>query len=88
MKDNTLEHRFELEENDHTVFADYRRDGDTLYISHVEAPPPLRGTGAAGRLMQHIADMAHQEKLTIVPMCSYAAAWLQRHPEHHALIRR
>ena len=41
----------------------------------------LRGTGAASRLMQQIVDHARAEKLVIVPRCSYATAWFERHPE-------
>ena len=42
---------------------------------------PLRGTGAASRLMQQIVDHARAEKLVMVPRCSYARAWFERHPE-------
>jgi len=81
MIDNQEESRFELKENGLMVWAEYRiRDGKYL-IPHVEAEPPLRGTGAAGRLMQQITDHARLEKLIIVPRCSYARAWFERHPE-------
>ncbi len=81
MIDNRAENRFELHEDSHLVWANYRiRDGRTV-IPHVEADPALRGTGAAGRLMQQIVDYARAEKLVIVPRCSYATAWFERHPE-------
>ena len=81
MIDNRDRDRFELEESGHLVWAEYRiRDGKYL-IPHVEAELPLRGTGAAGRLMQQIVDHARVEKLVIVPRCSYATAWFERHPE-------
>jgi len=70
--------RFELVIDSHTTFADYRREGSTLIIDHVEAPQALRGTGAAGKLMQSIADKAKAENLHITPICSYAATWLKR----------
>ena len=76
--DNESAGRFEMAEGDHTVFADYRRTADRLFIEPVETPPPLRGSGAAGRLMALIADHAAGADLTIVPICSYAAAWLKR----------
>ena len=61
MIDNKDESRFELEEKGLLVWADYRiRDGKYL-LPHVEAEPPLRGTGAAGRLMQQIVDHARAE---------------------------
>jgi len=48
VKDNTERSRFELDVDGKIVFASYRRDGDLVRIPHVEAPPSLRGTGAAG----------------------------------------
>lgn len=75
---NDTGQRFELPLDGHTVFADYRKDGQTLYIDHVEAPPALRGTGAAGKLMQAIKDKATRENLKIIPICGYAASWLRR----------
>ncbi len=81
MIDNRDRDRFELEESGHLVWAEYRvRDGKYL-IPHVEAEPVLRGTGAAGRLMQQIVEHARTENLVIVPRCSYATAWFERHPE-------
>lgn len=64
------------------VWADYGVRGDARIILHVEADPALRGSGAAGRFMQALAEHARAEKLTLVPHCSYAAAWLKRHPEY------
>jgi len=79
--DNRELSRFELVENGLTVFAEYRiRDG-VYWLPHVEADPSLRGTGAADRLMQAIVAHARAEKLTLMPRCSYARAWFQRHPD-------
>ena len=64
-----------------TVFADYAVQGSTRSILHVEADPALRGTGAAGRFMQALAEHARAEGLKLAPRCSYAVAWLKRHPE-------
>jgi predicted GNAT family acetyltransferase len=64
-----------------TVFADYAVQGNTRLILHVEADPALRGTGAAGRFMQALAEHARAEGLKLAPRCSYAVAWLKRHPE-------
>lgn len=71
--------RYELVENGLTVFANCREADGALYIDYVEAPPELRGTGAAGRLMQALTDMADEKSLKIIPICGYAAAWIGRH---------
>ncbi len=78
--DNAARSRFELTEDGHVAFADYRRAHGALIIDHVEAPEALRGTGAAGRLMQGVADTARAAGETITPHCTYAAAWLKRNP--------
>ncbi|MFO1242215.1 MAG: GNAT family N-acetyltransferase [Rickettsiales bacterium] len=71
--------RFELVIDEHVVFADYRMDGTKLYVDHVEAAPELRGKGAAGQLMEELVSYAKAENLNLVPICSYAVAWLARH---------
>lgn len=75
---NEKTQRFELDTGEAIAFANYRLDGATLFIDYVEAPAVLRGTGAAGRLMQHIADLAQAKGYQMVPICSYAAAWISR----------
>ncbi len=84
--DNPTAERYELAIDGQVVFARYRRDGATLAIRHVEAPPALRGSGAASRLMDGIMQIARRDHLTVTPLCSYAAWWLRRHPEHHDLV--
>jgi predicted GNAT family acetyltransferase len=79
MRDNPSQGRFEAGEGADVVFADYRREGDQLFIDHVEAPMHLRGTGAAGALMAAIVDFAAGQRLTIIPICGYARHWLARH---------
>lgn len=84
--DNPDLNRFELEIDGQIAYARYRRDGDVLVIPHVEAPPALRGTGAAGRLMQGVMERARTDGLKVRPTCGYAATWIRRHKEFHDLL--
>ena len=86
LRDNTAASRYELDIDGETVFANYRKSGDTLTILWVESPPVLRGTGAAGRLMKLLGQEAAANKWNIVPVCGYAAAWLRRSPEFRSLV--
>ncbi len=86
LRNNTADSRYEMVEQDMTSWADYRLSGDRLYIDHVESPPALRGTGAAGRLMAALAADARTQGLRITPICGYAAAWLRRSPEFRDLL--
>ena len=82
LRNNEQKRRYELDVENQVVWADYQRDGERVVITHVEAPPALRGTGAAGRLMAALASEARSQNVRLVPLCGYAAAWLRRHPEH------
>lgn len=86
VKDDAARHRFELAEPQGVSFADYRREDGRLVILHVEAPPALRGAGAAGRLMEGVLAAARAEGRKVTPVCSYAAAYIRRHREHHDLL--
>ncbi len=86
MKDNQLQSRFELEVENEIAYADYRKDGNLLHIKYVYAPPALRGTGAAGKLMKEIMETARTKNMKVNPVCGYAASWIQRHKEFHDLL--
>jgi hypothetical protein len=68
------------------VWADYAVQGERRAILHVEADDALRGTGAAGRFMQALADHARAGNMRLTPRCSYAVAWFKRHPDQSDLV--
>jgi predicted GNAT family acetyltransferase len=86
LRDNTEASRYELDVEGQTVFANYRRSDGVLTILWVEAPPALRGTGAAGRLMTLVAEEAKSRGWRIVPVCGYAAAWLRGSKAYRDLV--
>lgn len=78
--------RYEMDEQGLTTYADYRRDGDRMFVDYVYAPPALRGSGASGRLMQALSADARSRGLKITPICGYAALWLRRSAEYRDLV--
>ena len=80
-KNNTKASRYELEVDGHISVADYQLDGDKLVITHVVVPEALRGKGIAAMVMEQVVADAKTKKLSIVPLCSYAAAYLKKHPQ-------
>ena len=81
VRDNAAASRFELEESGAVAYAEYRREDRRWVIPYVYAPPELRGEGTAGRLMEGVATRAREAGVRLLPVCSYAAAWLRRHRE-------
>jgi predicted GNAT family acetyltransferase len=84
--DNPARSRYELEVDGQIVFGNYRRQGDVLVLTHVEAPTRLRGTGAAGRFMEGLMQVVRAEGLKVVPRCGYAACWIQAHDRYRDLL--
>jgi predicted GNAT family acetyltransferase len=64
---------------------DYTLAAGVMTITHTGVPPAVGGRGIASALVQAAVDAARQENWKVEPACSYAAVWLQRHPEYHAL---
>lgn len=86
LHDNTARNRYEMDVDGQTVFANYRKADEVLTILWVEAPPVLRGTGAAGRLMTLVSEEARGQGWKIVPVCGYAAAWLRGSKTYRDLV--
>ena len=76
--DNKAKNRFEYHVGGSFAHADYRRENGTLFIDFVEAPKELQGTGAAGKLMREIVDLAASSGEKVVPICGYAASWMRK----------
>lgn len=83
---NEAAHRFEADLDGQVAVADYRRHGDTLYFTHTETPPRYRGRGIACQVVQTALEYAKAHELTVVPLCSFVAGYIQDHPEYQALL--
>ena len=73
--------RFELIVDGMLCRADYRMDGDTMWVVHTEVPPALEGRGLAARIVADVFAHARAAGLRVVPACSYVRAWAHRHPD-------
>ena len=85
---NPNEKRFETWIDGKLSKLDYIEDGKNFVITHVGVQPELRGQGVAGRIVQVGLEYARARSLRVVPMCSYAAAYIRRHPEYAELTRQ
>ncbi len=85
---NEAERRFETWIDGKLSKLDYIEDGKNFVITHVGVQPELRGQGVAGRIVQVGLEYAKARSLRVVPMCSYAAAYIRRHPEYAELTRQ
>lgn len=78
-------HRFVLQTPQGLAVCSYRRSlegkHEVLVLHHTEVPPALEGRGIAAALVAAALAWARGEGLRVRPVCSYVAAYMQRHPE-------
>ena len=72
--------RLTLGEGPTLSHLDYRRESGRYIVDAVVVAPQLRGQGIAGDLVAHAVATANDEGLAVQAYCSYAQAWLARHP--------
>ncbi|MBS0446130.1 MAG: N-acetyltransferase [Proteobacteria bacterium] len=73
--------RFEARVDGHPCVADYRLSDGTMLVTHTEVAPQLQGQGIAAQLMRTLLDYARDHGYKVRPLCSYARAYMRRHPE-------
>jgi hypothetical protein len=64
---------------------DYRLSDGVMTITHTGVPARVGGRGIAARITRFALEAARKEGWKVVPACSYAVAFMQRHPEFEAL---
>lgn len=85
--DNLARHRFELETEHGTAFADYQIDGETITFPHTVVPRAAEGQGVGSKLIAAALDSARDRGLTVIPLCPFVAAYIERHPETQDQVR-
>lgn len=88
--DNTIQHdakahRFNTVVDDVTGHVEYELAGDVMTLTHTIVPSAIGGRGIAGALVKAALDHARDEGWKVVPQCSYADTWMQKHPDYQGL---
>ena len=79
---NEAGHTFEVWIDGHLCKLDYMQDGNNFVITHVGVYPELRGQGIAGKIVEASLQYAKAKSLRVIPMCSYAAAYIRSNPQY------
>jgi hypothetical protein len=64
----------------------YGRRGDRLVLHHTEVDRSLGRQGLGSALVSGALDDIRARGLTIVPLCPFVRAYLDRHPEYGDLV--
>jgi predicted GNAT family acetyltransferase len=83
---NPAQQRFEWVENGALCVLDYELRDQIMTITHTGVPEAAGGRGIAGDLTQFALDTARREGWKIIPVCSYAARYIQNHAQYQDLL--
>lgn len=85
-RDNPLYGRFELlVDGALAVYIKYTMTGGRVVLTDGVEHPEFRDQGIDALLMRHIVLNAHKRRLSLMPQCPMAFAFLADHPEYQAL---
>ncbi|MEU6410179.1 GNAT family N-acetyltransferase [Microbispora sp. NPDC046933] len=67
-------------------FAQYRLRGGSMVFPHTEIRDEFEGRGLGSMLVGRALDGARAAGLRVVPLCSFVAWYIQKHPEYRDLV--
>ncbi len=86
---DTQSRRFRVEMEGYEAVLMYRQQGAEIDLYHTYVPEVFRGRGMAERLCKAAFEYAKQQRLTVIPSCSYISDYyLKRHPEYEPIVKR
>jgi len=79
--------RFELRLDGRLIgIAAYRRRNGSIVFTHTVIDESCQGRGFASALTEAALQSAAREGAEVVPLCSFTAAYIDRHPEFEPLV--
>jgi predicted GNAT family acetyltransferase len=65
---------------------DFQLNGGKIIYYHTEVPPELGGRGIASSMARFALEYAREQRLGVVPLCPFVAAYIERHPDYQSLV--
>lgn len=75
-------HRFVADVDGVEAYVEYEPEDGRIAITHTIVPEVVGGRGIAGRLVAATLEYARGAGLKVAPRCSYAEAYMGKHPEY------
>lgn len=86
VENNRAASRFEATADGVLCVLEYRLANGVLTITHTGVPEQVGGRGIASDLTRAAFETARSEGWKVVPACSYASAYIKKHPEYNDLV--
>jgi uncharacterized protein len=79
--------RFEFQKDGHLAVLEYQLSDGKILFTHTRVPEALGGGGIGSMLARAGLDYARAQSFAVVPLCSFVAGYIQKHPEYKSLVK-
>lgn len=86
--DNEEKKQYEFHIDGDLARIEYIKAQGKIFLTHTEVPAKFEGKGIGSALIKQALDDIRQKELTLVPLCPFVAAYINRHPEYNTLISK
>ena len=77
--------RFEVLEENHVAFVNYKLHKDEISFIHTEVPEELSGKGIGTFLAKNVLEYAIDNHLKVKPYCPFIKAYIDKHQEYQGI---
>ena len=88
ISNNPSQHRYEVTVDGSKAFAAYREEGGAIIFDHTVVPEEIGGRGVGGALIKAAPSGCSRTRAQSRPLCSFVAAYFDKHPEEQDLLAR
>jgi uncharacterized protein len=86
--DNSTESRYELHiDGGLAGFAEYRLKDGSVVFTHTEIDSKVGGHGHGSTLVRAALDDVRARGLSVIPLCPFVKAYIEKHPEYADLLK-
>jgi len=78
--------RFVLYVDGKEAYVEYNAGESELNLYHTHTDPELRGKGLAAQVVRAALEYIEENKLKVVPTCSYVRAFIKKNDEYEELV--
>ena len=83
---NTAAHRFEVNLDGETAFAEYSLVDHGMILPHTLVPEAFEGRGVASALAKAALGYARSHDLKVIPTCPFMSGYIKKHPEWRDIV--
>jgi predicted GNAT family acetyltransferase len=86
VRQNVEASRFEIQIDGYLAVLEYQEQEGRFVFTHTGVPASLEGQGIGSRLAHAGLEFTRKHGLKVVPLCSFIAGYMRRHPEYLDLL--